>query len=186
MKVRKEFLQLTASRAYMGYLLKYPAQKMTQVPLCMPQLMQRKQIKQGFSNDFPIWNTRILIWTSPQFPHPLPRSGINHLPKFSSHNELSFSFSSPLRSFLDNMPAESPQFGCFTLQQASPATIVFLSDVGQDGQPARKRKVHTKSRLGCAGCKARRVKVWWLHITLPWTPGDSSHSAMRNSHVAAA
>jgi hypothetical protein len=90
---------------------------------------------------------------------PLSRSGINQFPQFFSRNELSFRFSSSLRSFLDNMPAENPQFGCFTLQQASPAGTVFLSDVGQDGQPARKRKVHTKSRLGCAGCKARKVKV---------------------------
>jgi hypothetical protein len=160
---------------------------MTQVPLGMPQLMQRKQIKQGFSHTISRFGIRQSSFGCHPNSHiPLPRSGIIHFPQFSSHNELSFRFSSSSRSFLDNMPAESPQFGCFTLQQASPATIVFLSDVGQDGQPARKRKVHTKSRLGCAGCKARRVKVWWLHITLPCTPGDSSHSAMRSSHVAAA
>jgi len=50
-------------------------------------------------------------------------------------------------------------FACFSVQQSVPETV-FLSDIGPDGQLARKRKAHTKSRSGCAGCKARKVKVY--------------------------
>jgi len=57
------------------------------------------------------------------------------------------------------MEAQSPHFGCFPLQHPSTPKTIFCSDIGSDGQPNRRRKVHTKSRSGCKNCKARKVKV---------------------------
>ncbi|KAE9366321.1 hypothetical protein N431DRAFT_352327 [Stipitochalara longipes BDJ] len=56
---------------------------------------------------------------------------------------------------MDTQSPQSSHFGCFTLQQRTPGNV-FLSDVGPDGQLARKRKAHTKSRSGCVGCKTRK------------------------------
>jgi hypothetical protein len=52
------------------------------------------------------------------------------------------------------MESQPPQFGCFVI----PANV-FLSEIGLNGQPIRRRKEHAKSRSGCMNCKERKVKV---------------------------
>ena len=117
-----------------------------------------------------------------------PRSVLRHnhhrLPKIPLTEQiLSISFSiSPLASDVPRSMAnrDPVHFASFNLQQSAPETV-FLSDIGPDGQLARKRKAHTKSRSGCVGCKARKVKVciYMLRVIRQIRPTDSLYTVRR-------
>lgn len=53
---------------------------------------------------------------------------------------------------------------------AVPFRVLSARDFDKTGSGHKRRPAHKKTRTGCSSCKARKVKVLMLAVTLPEKP----------------